>query len=717
MKNFIRLKNSKIAFLRSRNAFETRKTVRGKIISKRRLFSLGLLILGIACFFNPKVFAQQTVKLKAVDKSNMDFNVKPGDDFYLFVNGNWIRNNPIPGGHSAWGAFDEVDERNARIIRGILEDAQQDKAAPKGSTVQLLRDFYRAATDTAAIEKAGAKQLEPYFAEIDGLRNKEDLARLLGEFHQSIAPQAVFLFYSDADVENPGVSIAAFKQGGLGLPNRSYYMKGDQESEKIRSQYRRHVEKMFRLLGETESSAKEGADAVMKLEFMFAINSITREDERNPKLTFHKMNLAELQKLSPHFNWTAYFNALGLPLGQDVNVVTPDFFIALSEMSKRIPLKEWKAYLKWNVLMTNARFLSSDFADENFNFFEKTLNGVAEMKPRWQRVQEQTENYLGWALAQEYVKKSFSPEAKARMLVMIQNIKEAFRLRIKALDWMSAETKEKAIAKLDKIKVLIGYPDQFPDLSKIEINPSGYVANVVSVNRFDVKKYIAGLGKRTDNNGNEFGMTPQTVNAYYSPPDNKIVFPAGILQPPFFHESFDDAVNYGGIGSVIAHEFTHAFDDEGSQYDADGKLNNWWTTEDLKRFKEKQKLIIEQFNAYTVLDNLPLNGALTVGENIADLGGVSIAFDAFQLQQEKHGRQPDIDGFTPEQRFFIAWAQIWRANTTPEAIRLRIKTRTTSYAPFRVVAPLSNHEGFINAFNLKESDRAVRSKDKRIKIW
>lgn len=684
-------------------------------MSKCYLFTLGLLILSFAFFINPKIFAQQTVKLKAIDKSNMDFNVKPEDDFYLFVNGNWIKNNPIPSGYSAWGTFAELRSQNARILRSILEDTLQDKVAPKGSTVQLLRDFYSAAMDTATIEKAGAKQIEPYFARIDRLKNKDDLATLLGEFHQSIAPQAVFLFYRDVDVENAGVSIAAFKQGGIALPNRSYYLKEDAEAEKIRTGYRQHIEKMFRLAGETETAAKTNADAVIKLETMFAINSLTAEEERDPKLTFHKMNLAQIQNLSPHFNWTAYFNALGLPINQNVNVVTPDFFVAVSEMSKRVPLIEWKAYLKWNLLMTNAQFLSSDFADENFNFFEKTLNGVGEMKPRWQRVQEQTESYLGWALAQEYVKKNFSPAAKAKMLVMITNIKEAFGQRIKALDWMSAETKQKALAKLDKITVNVGYPDKFPDLSDVEITPSGYVANVVNVNRHQVEKDIGKLGKPTDKT--EFGMTPQQVSAYYSALENKIVFPAGILQPPFFHESFDDGINYGAIGSVIAHEFTHAFDDQGSQYDADGKLSNWWTAEDLKQFQEKQKLIIEQFNAYTVLDNLRLNGALTVGENIADLGGVSIAFDAFQIQQKKNGRQPDIDGFTPEQRFFIAWAQLWRVNMTPEAIRLRVNTSTTSYHPFRVNAPFSNLDGFINAFQLKETDRMVRSANKRIKIW
>lgn len=684
-------------------------------MSKRRLFNLCLFVLSFACLINPKITAQQIINPKAIDKSNMDFNVKPKDDFYLFVNGNWIKNNPIPSGYSAWGTFAELRAQNAEILHRILEDSLREKAALKGGSVQLLRDFYRAAMDTETIEKTGARQLEPYFARIDRLRNKDDLAKLIGEFHGSIAPQAVFLFYKDADVEKAGGSIAAFKQGGIALPNRSYYLQEDAESEKIRAGYRQHIEKMFRLTGETEIAAKRNADAVIKLETIFAVNSLTPEQERDPKLIFHKMTLVEIQRLSPHFNWTTYFNALGLPQSQSVNVVTPDFFAGLSEMCRRISLKEWKAYLKWNVLVTNAGFLSSDFAEENFNFFEKTLNGVGEMKPRPVRVQEQTESYLGWALAQEYVKKNFSPEAKARMLVMIQNIKEAFAQRIKKLDWMSMETKQKAILKLDKITINVGYPDKFPDLSGVEITPFGYVANVVNINRYQVKEDIAKLGKPIDKT--EFGLTPQQVNAYYSAPDNKIVFLAGILQPPFFHESFDDAVNYGAIGSVIAHEFTHAFDDQGSQYDGDGKLSNWWTAEDLKKFQEKQKLIIEQYNNYTVLGDLNLNGTLTVGENIADLGGVSIAFDAFQRQQKKKGRQPDIDGFTPEQRFFIAWAQLWRVNMTSEAVRSKIKTSTTSYQPFRVNAPLSNLDGFVNAFHIKEGDKMVRSADKRIKIW
>lgn len=651
----------------------------------------------------------------AINKVNMDLTVKPGDDFYLFVNGGWIRKNPIPPGHTVWSAFDEVERRNAGVVRGILEDARRNKNAPKGSPVQQLRDFYLSAMNAKAIEKAGAAPLAPYFARIERVKSRSDLAKLVGELHRSVAGQAVFLFYEDTDTENPGFSIAAFKQGGLGLPNRDFYLDKDAESEKIRAAYRRHIEKMFRLLGESEKAARENAGIVLKLETMFAAGSLSAEEERDPRLTFHKMTPAGLRKLAPHFDWTAYSRALGLPPGQTINVVTPDFFVALSEMTRKISLKEWKIYLKWNVLMTNARFLSSSFANEHFDFFEKTLSGAVEMKPRSERIEAQIENYLGWALAREYVKRNFSPRAKAEMLEMVGKIKEAFALRITTLDWMSGETKRKALEKLGQITVLVGYPDRFPDLSAIEVNSSDYLGNIARINHFDVKKYIARLGKPVDKTN--FGMTPQTVNAYYSPPDNKIVFPAGILQPPFFHESFDAAVNYGAIGSVIAHEFTHAFDDQGSRYDGNGRIVNWWTAEDLRRFQEKQKLVIEQYDNYTVLDNLPLNGALTVGENIADLGGVSVAFEAFRIHQEKNGREQEIDGFTPEQRFFIAWAQIWRSNSTPEAIRLRIRTRTTSYAPFRVTGPLSNHEGFIEAFRLKEGDKMVRPAGKRIKIW
>jgi putative endopeptidase len=685
-------------------------------MNKSPRFISGLLILILSYSVQVKVTAQQIVQPKAIDKSHMDLSVKPGDDFYLFANGNWLKNNPIPGGYSTWGSFAVLRAQNAEILRRILEDTQQNTNAPKGSPTQLLRDFYRAAMNTEEVEKASKNQLAPYFKQIDALKTKDQLAKLIGEFHKTVALQAAFIFYRYVDVDNPNSTWAIFNQGGFALPNRSHYVNEDAESIKIRNQYRQHIERMFRLLGDPETDAKTSAETVLKIETMLARNSLTAEEQRDSKLTFNRMSPAEMQKQFPHFNWKAYFAAMGLPTNQTVNVAALKFFSGLSEMSRQIPIKEWKTYLKWNVLTTNARFLSADFETENFDFFQKTLNGVTQMKPREQRVQAQVENYLGWELAREYVKKHFSPEAKSRMLVMVEDIKEAFRQRIKTLDWMSETTKQKALVKLDKITVNVGYPNKWRDFSGVDIKSSGYVANIVSVNRHtveeDIKKLSEPIGR------DEFGMTPQTVNAYYSQPENKIVFPAGILQPPFYHESFDDAVNYGAIGAVIAHEFTHAFDDQGSQFEGDGKLENWWTEEDLKKFKEKQKQVIEQYNEYTVLDGVNWNGTLTVGENIADLGGVSIAYDAFQMRQQKNGRQPDIEGLTPEQRFFIAWAQIWRGSRTPQAIRVQLNTPgATSHYPLRVVGPFSNHEGFIKAFDLKEGDKMVRPANKRIKIW
>ncbi|HYN83718.1 MAG TPA: M13 family metallopeptidase [Pyrinomonadaceae bacterium] len=674
-----------------------------------------ILALALACAPSAAARRQQSPAPKAIDPADMDLTVRPGEDFYRYANGNWVRKNPIPAGQSRWGAFDELDVRTAEKLRAILDETLRDAAAPKGSARQLLRDFYKSAMDTEAVERAGASPLKPYFERIDALRTKDELAALVGEFHKTVAPQAVFLYYRDADVENPGRRIAALRQGGLALPNRSYYLRDDAESAKLREQYRAHVERVFRLLGDSEADAKTNASAVLKVETALASHSLTREEERDPKLTFNRMTLAELQKAAPHFNWANYFAALGLPPTRPVNVVTPGFFRGLSEMTAGLPLAEWKTYLRWNVLKTNARLLSSDFVKENFDFFDRTLQGVTEMQPRWQMVQAEVESQLGWALGREYVARHFSPRAKERMLTMIGDIREAFARRIRALDWMGEETKRKALAKLDKITVNVGYPDRWPDLDGLDIRPDGYLANVVRVTRRDVERSIRKLGEPADRG--EFGMTPQTVNAYYNPAENKIVFPAAILQPPVFHESFDRAVNYGGIGSVIAHEFTHAFDDEGSQYDGDGRLANWWTAEDLARFKEKQRLVVEQYSGYTALDGLRLNGELTVGENIADLGGVHVAFDAFEARQRREGRAPLIDGLTPEQRFFVAWARVWRVNMTPEAVRLKVNTSTTSYAPFRVNGPFSNHEGFIKAFGLKDGDPMVRPAAKRIRIW
>jgi putative endopeptidase len=651
----------------------------------------------------------------AIDRTDMDLAVSPGEDFYQYANGSWLKRNPIPSGHDTWGTFAVLRQQNADVLRALLEASLGDSRATPGSPSQLLRDFYRAAMDTRAIDEAGQTPLDPYFRLIDRIQTADGLAAAIGELHRSAAPQAAFLFYRDVDVNTPQLAIAALKQGGIALPNRSYYLDQTGEAAAVRDRYRRHLRAMFGLLGQDDAAATANADIVMRVETIFARHSMTPEQERDPNLTFHKMRLEDLQRRFPSFSWTSYFRALGLPANVDINVVTPGFFSTMSEMVEQLPLTEWKVYLKWNTLTTNAPLLGAEFVRENFDFFGRTLTGVVDLPPRWRRVLAQTESSLGWALAREYVKQYFSPRAKEAMLRMIGDIRATFRGRIANLDWMSRETRTKALAKLDGIVVNIGYPDRWPDFSDLHIASQGYVANVARSTAHQVARDIGKLGRAVDRS--DFGMTPQQVNAYYSPPENKIVFPAGILQPPFFHESFDEAVNYGAIGSVIAHEFTHAFDDEGSHYDASGRLSNWWTNEDSQRFRAKRQLLIDQYDSYIVLDDLRLNGALTVGENLADLGGVSVAFQAFQRRQATNGRAKDIDGFTPEQRFFIAWARLWRVNKTPGAIRLQVKTSTTTYYPFRVIGPLSNLPEFADAFALNASDRMVRDPGQRVRIW
>jgi putative endopeptidase len=674
------------------------------------------VVLGLLALASPiPALSQSAHSGKAIDTSNFDRSVRPGDNFYLFVNGGWMKKNPIPPGYSRWGTFQVVEKQNSERIRAMLENAARSHPSRKGDPTQLLGDFYSSAMDTVAAEAQGSKPLKPYLELINDISSPDDLARVIGELHSSVAGQAAFLFYRDVDVSDPTRYIASFKQGGLGLPNRTYYLDSTSNGVIFREKYLDHIAKMLRLIGPYPARADSDARVVLGFETRLAKYSLSAERERDPKITFHKLTVADLQKLAPHFNWSAYIAGLGLSADLPVNVVTPDFFTGLSDMILQVPLSEWKTYLKWNLLTTNAEFLNSEIAREHFAFYGQTLNGESGMLPRWQFAQQQTEAALGWALGQEYVKANFSAPAKQRMLTMIGDIRNAFALRIRKLDWMSERTKVRALKKLEAITVNVGYPDVFPDMSKMEISRRNLLANVVSANRLAVQEEIKKLRTRVDKA--EFGMTPQQVNAFYSAQENKIVFPAGILQPPFFNESFDDAVNYGAIGSVIAHEFTHAFDDQGSQYDPEGKLANWWDSTDARRFHEKQILMIDQYNAYTVLDGLHLNGELTVGENIADLGGVSISYDAFHQHQKTAGVARLIDGLTPDQRFFVGWAQLWRVNMTPEAIRLRVKTSTTSYAPFRVIGPLSNHPGFIAAFHLGLNDRMLRSPEQQITIW
>ncbi|MDQ3019265.1 MAG: M13 family metallopeptidase [Bacteroidota bacterium] len=650
----------------------------------------------------------------AIDKSNFDLSYKPEDNFYKYVNGNWLRNNPIPLGNSSWGTFSVVDQQQAEILKSLIEEIAKDKSAVTGSDRQILRDFYVAAMDSAGIEKQGEKQLQSLFDKIDSIKTRDQLAFVMGWLQLNFCNSG-FRFYKNWDPKNSNKIIAFIDQyGGYALPDRKLYYKEDGASENTMQQYRKHIRNMMQFSGYDEKKSKEISDAVVMFETIFAINNMTEEEARDPQLNYNKMDLQGLITIAPGFNWKKYFDALGLKNTSEINVIPPDFFASFGEAVKRNSLSDWKNYLKWCVVTTAAPMLDSRFVNENFNFFERILSGTTDLKSRWQRVVEQEQNYLGWALGKEYVNKYFSPESKETMLAMVDDIKNAFRLRIQNLDWMSDVTKQKAIKKLNKIHVKIGYPDNFPDMPGLKVSNDSYLQNVINISRFSAARQVEAVGKPADKE--EWGMPPQEVNAYYNAVQNEIVFPAGILQAPFFDKSFDAAVNYGVIGCVIAHEFTHAFDDQGSQFDGDGNMNNWWTENDLKAFKEKQKLIIDQYNQYTILDTVHLNGELTVGENIADLGGVSISYDAFQMHLKKSGEQNPknmMDGFTPEQRFFIAWAQLWKQNKTAEAWIRQVNTRTTSPSPFRVLGPLSNLKSFYDAFNIPESKQTKSI----INIW
>lgn len=669
------------------------------------------LIIILLFIFGFRNLNAQTGNHAAIDKSNFDFSYKPEDNLYQYVNGNWLKNNPIPPGNSSWGTFSIVRQRQEEIMKSLIEEISRDNDAIDGSDRQILRDFYVAAMDSVMIEKKGAMELRSLFEKIDSISNTDELAAVMGWLQLNFCNSG-FRFYKNWDPKNSNHIIAFIDQyGGYALPGRKYYLKNDEASKNLMQQYQNHIEKMMSFTGIDEKDCSQIAKAVLKLETIFAINNMTEEEARDPLRNYYKMDLQGLQSIAPEFNWKNYFGAMGLKNTSEINVIPPDFFSSFSKAVVMNSLKDWKNYLKWCVVNTAAKMLDFRFIEEHFNFFEKTLNGTSDLKPRWQRAMEQEQIHLGETLGEEYVKKYFSPEAKEIILVLVNNIKSAFRLRIQNLDWMSERTKQKALAKLDKINVKVGYPEKFRDISGLKISKESYLQNVINSSRFSASRQVEAVGKPA--NKEEWGMPPQEVNAYYNAVQNEIVFPAGILQSPFFDEKFDAAVNYGGIGCVIAHEFTHAFDDQGSQFDGDGNMNNWWDEDDLLAFKEKQKLIIEQYNQYTILDTLHLNGELTVGENIADLGGVSIAYDAFQIHQEKSGKQNAIDGFTPEQRFFIAWAQIWKQNKTPEAMTRQVNTNTTSPSPFRVAGPLSNLQSFYDAFNIPQS----KQKKSLIRIW
>lgn len=649
---------------------------------------------------------------KGFDVSNMDKTCKPCADFYQYSNGGWMARTPIPAAYSRWGSFNELNDRNMENQRLILEELLKSTTAAKGSNEQKLRDFYASGMDEAAIEAAGIKPLQPELDRIEAISDLAGLQTAIAHLH-SLGVGAVFAFGSEQDAKNSQRSIAGATQGGLGLPERDYYFDTEDKSKETREKYVAHVANMFQLLGKDQKTAASHAKSVMAIETKLAEASMTQVELRDPKATYNLKTLAELKKLTPNFSWPAYFKVINAPGVKEVNVGQLKFFQAVNTLLTEIPIPEWKIYLHWHLVSEASPFLSSKFVDENFAFYSAYLEGKKENQPRWKRVVGMTDTTLGEALGQMYVEKYFSAQAKQRVLEMVANIKAAFQEKLSGLPWMSPQTRKQAIAKLNKIVTKIGYPDKWQIYKGLEVSRESYLANIMASQQFEFARQLRKIGKPVDRT--EWGITPPTVNAYYDPLMNEIVFPAGILQPPFFDPNADDAVNYGGMGAVIGHEIIHGFDDQGRQFDKDGNLKDWWTGDDETKFIERATCVEQQFSGYEVEKGVSVNGKLVLGESIADLGGLTISFAALQRALAGKPRPAEIDGFSPEQRFFLGWAQVWRTNMRPEFARYMVQVDPHPPAKFRVNGPLSNMPEFTKAFGCKSGESMVRAS--QCQIW
>lgn len=649
---------------------------------------------------------------KLLDPANMDLKTKPSENFYRYANGAWLDNNPIPPSETRWGSFSELLEFNYAALLSILNEAAYgtNKKGPNESKVGLL---YRQGMDSSIIEKQGLDPVKVHFKRIDAIANTTDLMNEIAYEH-TIGLSPVFGFYISPDDKQVTNQIAQFYQGGLGMPDRDYYFKDDARTKKIRNAYQGFIGKMLQLGKISAGAPHLSADAIFKIEMQLAKASMTRVEMRDPYNLYNKFNLAGINAQTPGLDWGILLKGLKV-MGQDSLIVgQPKFFATLGNLIQTQPLADWKIYLKYHLLSAAAPYLNHEIDDLNFRFYGTEIRGQQEQKPRWKRVLTVVDNNIGELLGQIYVEKNFKPAAKERMLNLVNSLQLTYGGRIERLDWMTNATKKKALAKLNTFVKKIGYPDKWKDYNKLALNGRSYFDNILQASAFEYDFNINKLGRPVDKG--EWGMTPPTVNAYYNPAFNEIVFPAGILQYPFFDFEADDAVNYGGIGAVIGHEMTHGFDDQGRQYDAAGNLNDWWQPEDAKKFDAKAKVVIEQFNTYTVLDTVHVNGELTLGENLADLGGLAIAYEAFMnTTQAKEGKK--IDGFTPEQRFFLSWAQVWRANTRPEEMASRIVTDPHSPNELRGNGPLSNMPEFYKAFDVKPGDKMYREPAMRAKIW
>jgi len=651
-------------------------------------------------------------RIPAFSISYMDRSVSPAVDFYGFADGEWTKDNPVPADKSRWAAFTQLAERNSYLIHGLLEDAAASDS-PKGTPRQEVGDFYTSAMNTNLLEELRFKPIAADLERIDSIKSTDDLFHLLADFHNE-GVGGIFSASVGPDARQSSIYALELDQAGLSLPDRDYYVKDSFSSQ--RQAYREHITKMFTLLGEKSDEAAAHAGIVIDLETDLAKASRTRLELRDPNKNYNKVTTPDLLKKNPAITWQLYLAERNLASAPYAIVGQPEFFEAVNKLVETRPLSDWKVYLRWHALTASASYLFHDVEQEDFNFFGKVLSGQPEQEPRWKRASATLNTSIGEAVGQLYVEKYFPPEAKTRMNDLVENLKMVFRDHLERVNWMTDATRAKALAKFARFTQKIGNPDKFRDYSSFEIKRDDYLGNVRRAAAFEAHRQLARVGQKVD--PTEWHMTPPTVNAYFNPLQNEIVFPAGILQPPFFDASMDDAVNYGAIGVVIGHEITHGYDDEGRKYDAEGNLNEWWTAEDSKEFDARAQKVVDEYNAFEALPGVHVNGKLTLGENLADLGGVSVAYDALErvLAKDPSKRKP-IDGFTPEQRFFISFAQVWRTNIRDEEARRRLTTDTHSPGRFRAVGPLENYQEFFDAFNIKPGDPMWRSPDLRAHVW
>ncbi len=678
--------------------------------------TLKLSMLLAGTFSVNQSIAQQ--KKPGINLDLMDKSVKPSDDFFKYVNGTWLKNTEIPADKNRWGSFDELRQRTDKDALAILADATKDPKYTATTDQGKAINMYKSVMDTVARNKKGIIPLKPYLNKINTVKNMAGLQQLLIEM-EPIGGVGFFGVGVGADEKNSNKNSVSIGPGRVGLPDRDYYVSDEKDSKEKREKYVVHVAKMLQYLGEQPEAAKANAEKVLALEIEMSKPRLDRVERRDSKKQYNPTAIADLQKMLPAINWNDYLSGIGFTKLDTIIVTQPRYMAALQTIFKENKLADWKAYMRWTLLRSAAGQLSTKIEAANFDFYGKTLTGALKQRPRNEKALQVVNGVVGEALGKLYVEKMFPAEAKTKAESMIKNVIRAYEARINKLTWMSPETKLKAIEKLNKLTVKIGYPDKWQDYSALEIkNPAeggSYFDNIASVSKWAYKKDIDKLTKPVDKT--EWGMSPQTVNAYYNPSYNEIVFPAAILQPPFYDYKADEAVNYGGIGAVIGHEISHGFDDQGASYNAEGNLIDWWTADDLTKFTALGSALADQYSALEPLPGTKVDGKFTLGENIGDLGGINAAYDGLQLYLKANGNPGLIDGYTPEQRLFISWATIWRGKIRDEALKNQVKTDPHSPAMYRAYVPLINLDTFAQAFGIKQGDGMYVDPDKRVRIW